>query len=690
MINIIFKKPYKSLSVKLSLFLILLLTTSSSLWSDSFFQASDSSVEVTSESEAMMKGDELLLGLNFKLTPGWHTYWKNPGDAGEGASITWQLPKGFQASEILWPGPQAIPVEPLMTFGYEDEITLLTKIKALDAAVFPAIVKAKVSWYTCKDICVPQEANLELTIQNGEKVNTFFANELSNVFLNLPKELSSKHRVEALDDNYFLQMELDGNTPVSSAYFFPEEYGLSSYSKEQILEINKNSLSLQISQSEVDLKLQNFAGVLLLNNQDSRTFFNVNLNLNNNQKQESLSISELVLTIIFAFIGGLILNAMPCVFPILSIKILNFVEQSEGSKEKMIQHGLSFSAGVLVTFLSIAGLLLLLKSGGESIGWGYQLQSPLMVTILIYLFVAIGITFMSNLVLGGQLAQLGNINQGYGDITSSFLTGVLAVIVASPCTAPFMGSAVGIALLQPGFITIAIFVSLGLGFAAPYLLLSFYPSLLKVLPKPGAWMETLKQFMAFPMWGSALWLTWVLSGQVQTDSVLMVLLGALFIALGLWILEKNQSSDGFAKWMSLSSVTILLGAALWLAPTDYENIEQDTSSDLNSYSPELLDSLLAENKPVFLNFTADWCITCKVNEAIVLNQVSIKNALESKGIVYLKADWTRKDETIANKLAEYGRTGVPLYLLYSSEGIPVILPELLTEDMLLSYIETIK
>jgi thiol:disulfide interchange protein DsbD len=381
---------------------------------------------------------------------------------------------------------------------------------------------------------------------------------------------------------------------------------------------------------------------------------------------------------------------MPCVFPILSIKILNFVEQSEGSKEKMIQHGLSFSAGVLVTFLSIAGLLLLLKSGGESIGWGYQLQSPLMVTILIYLFVAIGITFMSNLVLGGQLAQLGNINQGYGDITSSFLTGVLAVIVASPCTAPFMGSAVGIALLQPGFITIAIFVSLGLGFAAPYLLLSFYPSLLKVLPKPGAWMETLKQFMAFPMWGSALWLTWVLSGQVQTDSVLMVLLGALFIALGLWILEKNQSSDGFAKWMSLSSVTILLGAALWLAPTDYENIEQDTSSDLNSYSPELLDSLLAENKPVFLNFTADWCITCKVNEAIVLNQVSIKNALESKGIVYLKADWTRKDETIANKLAEYGRTGVPLYLLYSSEGIPVILPELLTEDMLLSYIETIK
>jgi thiol:disulfide interchange protein DsbD len=690
MINIIFKKPYKSLSIKLSLFFILLFTTSSSLLSDSFFKASDSTIKIISESKTMSAGDELLLGLQFKLNLGWHTYWKNPGDAGEGALVTWNLPKGFNASEILWPGPETIPVEPLMTFGYEDQVTLLTTISASNTAIFPAILKAQVSWYTCKDICVPQEANLELTIENGEKLNTFFANELSTAFLDLPKALPNKHRLEILDSNYFLQMELEGNTSIGSAYFFPEEYGLSSYSKEQILEINKNSLSLQIPQSEVDLKLQNFAGVLLLNNQESRTFFNVNLDLNNNQKQESLSISDLVLTIIFAFIGGLILNAMPCVFPILSIKILNFVEQSEGSQEKMIQHGLSFSAGVLITFLSIAGLLLLLKSGGESIGWGYQLQSPLMVTLLIYLFVAIGITFMSNLVLGGQLAQLGNINQGYGDITSSFLTGVLAVIVASPCTAPFMGSAVGIALLQPGIITIAIFVSLGMGFAAPYLLLSFYPSLLRVLPKPGAWMETLKQFMAFPMWGSALWLTWVLSGQVQTDSVLMVLLGALFIALGLWLLEKNQSSNGFIKWISLSTVTLLLGAALWLAPTNYENTEQNKLSDLNSYSPELLESLLAENKPVFLNFTADWCITCKVNEAIVLNQVSIKNALRSKNIIYLKADWTRKDETIANKLAEYGRTGVPLYLLYSSEGTPLILPELLTEDMLLSYIDGIE
>lgn len=690
MINIISKKPYKSLSLKLSFFLILLSTASFSLWSDSFFKASDSTIEIISESKTMNAGDELLLGLQFKLSPGWHTYWKNPGDAGEGASVTWSLPEGIKASEILWPGPETIPVEPLMTFGYEDEITLLTNISASEAAVFPAILKAKISWYTCKDICVPQEANLELTIKGGDKRDTSFTNQLSTILLDLPTNLPNQHRVEALDDSYFLQMELKDDASINSAYFFPEEYGLISYSKKQITEINNNSLSLQVPGSEVDLKLQKFAGVLLLNSQNSSQFFNVSLDLGNEQKAEAFSLMDLVITIVFAFIGGLILNVMPCVFPILSIKILSFVEQSEGSRKKMIQHGLSFSAGVLITFLSIAGLLLVLKSGGESIGWGYQLQSPLMVTLLIYLFVAIGITFMSNLILGGQLAQLGNFTQGYSDITGSFLTGVLAVIVASPCTAPFMGSAVGIALLQPGFSTVAIFISLGMGFAAPYLLLSFYPSLLRVLPKPGAWMETMKQFMAFPMWASALWLTWVLSGQVETDTVLMVLLGALLIALSLWLLEKNQSSEGFIKWVAVSVATLLLGSALWLAPTDYENTQDKSSSNGDSYTPELLEELLANDQPVFLNFTADWCITCKVNEAIVLNQTSIKSALKSKNIVYLKADWTRKDAAIADKLAEYGRTGVPLYLLFSPGGVPTILPELLTEDILLSYINEIK
>ena len=421
----------------------------------------------------------------------------------------------------------------------------------------------------------------------------------------------------------------------------------------------------------MSLEKGTFKGVLRLDRESGSEYFIIDEPLKKQPKTFSVQGVSILTAMVFAFLGGLILNIMPCVFPILSIKILSFVEQSDGSKKKMAQHGLAFSGGVLVTFLSIAGLLLLLKSGGESIGWGYQLQSPLMVSLLIYLFVAIGIVFMSNLVIGSQLSSLGNLATGYKDITGSFFTGVLAVVVASPCTAPFMGSALGVALLQPGFSSIAIFLSLGLGFAAPYLLLSFYPGLLRFLPKPGEWMENLKQFMAFPMWGSALWLTWVLSGQVSTETVLVVLIGALLIGMSLWLFEKTQTAVGFWKKVSTLVSVLLITLAVYIAPTKYEEIATQTTNDESIYSQKNLDLLLASNQRVFLNFTADWCITCKVNEKVALERNAVKKALESKDIKYLKADWTRKDSVIADKLAEYGRTGVPLYLMFPSEGEPI-------------------
>jgi Thiol:disulfide interchange protein len=257
-----------------------------------------------------------------------------------------------------------------------------------------------------------------------------------------------------------------------------------------------------------------------------------------------------ILTLIFfAFLGGLILNVMPCVFPILTIKILRFVEQSRDSTYKTLQQGLLFSLGVVISFLTIAALLIALKSGGESIGWGYQLQSPVVVSLLFYLFVILGFIFMSNIVLGSSLARLSSIPLNKSDSLESFLTGVLAVIVASPCTAPFMGSAIGFALLQPSFYSILIFLGLGIGFSLPYLILSAKPSLLSFLPKPGQWMETFKQFMAFPMWASALWLLWVLSSQVDDQEVIQVLLGALLITTGLWLIEKNNSEKNWVKWL---------------------------------------------------------------------------------------------------------------------------------------------
>jgi len=311
------------------------------------------------------------------------------------------------------------------------------------------------------------------------------------------------------------------------------------------------------------------------------------------------------------------------------------------------------------------------------------------VSLLIYLFVVIGIVFMGNIVLGSSFGNFGTLVQNQKDLTSSFFTGVLAVIVASPCTAPFMGPALGLALLQPGLQSIVIFLALGIGFSLPYLILSIYPQLLSKLPKPGEWMQTLKQIMAFPMWASALWLAWVLSSQVDMQSVFAVLLGALLIALGFWLLEKTQNSASILRRVTLIFSLGLMIFSIWLLPITSDNNSPNLKNEENAFSVQKLNSLRSEQKMVFLNFTADWCITCKVNEAIALNQDKVEKVLDEKNIIYLKADWTRKDPEIASMLASYGRTGVPLYLLFPSQGDPIILPELLTEDLLLDFLKEI-
>ena len=296
---------------------------------------------------------------------------------------------------------------------------------------------------------------------------------------------------------------------------------------------------------------------------------------------------------------------------------------------------------------------------------------------------------MGNIILGSSFGNLGTLVQNQKDLTSSFFTGVLAVIVASPCTAPFMGPALGLALLQPGLKSIVIFLALGIGFSLPYLILSIYPQLLSKLPKPGEWMQTLKQIMAFPMWASALWLAWVLSSQVDMQSVFAVLLGALLIALGLWLMEKTQNSASILRRLTLIFSLGLMIFSIWLLPITSDNNSPSLKNEENAFSVQKLNSLRSEQKMVFLNFTADWCITCKVNEAIALNQDKVKKVLDEKNIIYLKADWTRKDPEIASMLASYGRTGVPLYLLFPSQGDPIILPELLTEDLLLDFLKEI-
>ena len=638
------------------------------------------------ESYSMNPGDELLVGFKFTLNPGWHTYWENPGDAGEGASIKWNLPNDVDASKILWPGPERIPVEPLMTFGYEDEVVLLTKISTSAASAIPLNLNAQVSWYTCKEICIPQEAEVSIPIKLGSKTPSVSKGLLEHTLGKVPVEFNGTYRVNKLDDSYVLQGEFEKMDQYDSMYFFPKEYGLTNYTENQQYEKNKDTFSLQIMASEVTIEKESFKGVIAVNKNEDVNFIEIDYPLATKEASQEFNILTLI---VFAFLGGLILNIMPCVFPILTIKILRFVEQSRDSTYKTLQQGLLFSLGVVISFLTIAALLIALKSGGESIGWGYQLQSPVVVSLLFYLFVILGFIFMSNIVLGSSLARLSSISLNKSDSLESFLTGVLAVIVASPCTAPFMGSAIGFALLQPSFYSILIFLGLGIGFSLPYLILSAKPSLLSFLPKPGQWMETFKQFMAFPMWASALWLLWVLSSQVGDQEVIQVLLGALLITTGLWLIEKNNSEKNWVKWLMRLPFLLLFIFSLWLIPTSYSDLDESKQDQL-TYTPQLLDDLREENSLVFLNFTADWCITCKVNEAVALKTTKVSKLLADKNITYMEADWTRKDPIISSTLEQYGRTGLPLYLLFPSKGDPLILPEILTEDILLSYLNEVQ
>ena len=634
----------------------------------------------------MKPGDDLLVGFKFTLNPGWHTYWENPGDAGEGASIKWNLPNDVDASKILWPGPERIPVEPLMTFGYEDEVVLLSKIYTSETTTIPVTLNAQVSWYTCKEICIPQEAEVSIPIDLGNKTSSTSKGLLDKTLEQMPEQFQGTYRVQKLDDSYILQGELEKMGQYDSMYFFPKDYGLTNYTENQIYEINKDSFSLQIKASEIEIKNKSFEGVIAVNKNEEVTFIEIDYPLLTKNISQEFSILTLI---IFAFLGGLILNVMPCVFPILSIKVLRFVEQSRDSTYKTLQQGLLFSLGVILSFITIAALLIALKSGGESIGWGYQLQSPVVVSLLFYLFVVLGFVFMSNIVLGGSLARLSSISFNKSDSLESFLTGVLAVIVASPCTAPFMGSAIGFALLQPSFYSILIFLGLGIGFSLPYLILSAKPSLLSFLPKPGQWMETFKQFMAFPMWASALWLLWVLSSQVNNQEVIQVLLGALLITTGLWLIEKNNSERDWVRWLMRLPFLLFFIFSLWLIPASYSDLDEPKQNQL-AYTPQLLKDLREENSLVFLNFTADWCITCKVNEAVALKTSKVRKLIADKNITYIEADWTRKDPIISSTLEQYGRTGLPLYLLFPSKGDPLILPEILTEDILLSYLSEVQ
>ena len=607
--------------------------------------------------------ESFYIGVRLEMQEGWHTYWENPGDSGSPFDATWEVAEGVIVENVEWPTPITIPYPPLMTFGYEGDVVFPFKVfRAIDSDL--SSITVDFNFLICADICIPEKASLTLDLSSA--IPNFLVDE---AIKNLPTDFVQTQSVVEGDN---LKITFNSSQPINSAYFFPRQDNLFAYAPtQQLISLGDNAyeIAIPVLSNEVD----SFSGILSINGEGFQI----------EEKFKSSSSMSLWQAILFALIGGLILNLMPCVFPVISLKVLSFVSMGGDDNRKIRNHALSFVGGVMSTFLSIATALIIIRSSGSMVGWGYQLQSPVVVGILTLIMLGIGLILLTNINFAAGLTTLGSSVQSRNDYSGSFFTGVLAVVVASPCTAPFMGAAIGYALLQPSFATLPIFLALGLGFAGPYLLLALKPDWISALPKPGAWMETLKQFFAFPMIATALWLMWVFMVQTSGDALILLLLLGLILGIAIWMIATFK---GRWKWIGMLA-TILAAAQIFNnLPENTNELVADSSAE--QWSLAIESDLQAQDRAYLINFTAAWCITCQTNEKTAFARDKVKEYLSDQNITYVKADWTNRNEEIAIGLARYERTGIPLYIFWKPGMLESkILPAVLTEDLLIKSMQ---
>ena len=607
-------------------------------------------------------GTSINMGLKVSMDKGWHTYWKNPGDSGGPIEIDWDLPEGFSVSDIKWPLPEKIEYPPLMTYGYEDFV-IYPMVLSIPADYANDYFEMTADILICADVCIPESGKISSNLLDIESDSLIYE------WLESIPSKSIPIKTSLADDN--LEIRFTFEKEIKEIYFFPDKNNSIDYSSKQNFYKKDDSyfLSIKLFNDEI----QNVSGVLDIDGYG----YNVSNGMLEDSNKEGLS---LLTALIFALLGGLILNLMPCVFPVISLKVLSFVSMGGSSPRKIRNHALVFTSGVIASFMLIALAIVLLKQAGNFVGWGFQLQSPLIVGMLSMIMVFIALILITDNSFGESLTKLGNIGSSKNGYYSSFLTGVLAVVVASPCTAPFMGAALGYALIQPSGETIPIFLSLSLGFSLPYLLLAANPKLIDFLPKPGSWMITLKEFFAFPMLATALWLLWVFSLQVNQVLVIFLLIGWLLLALNFWIFQKNYKTINKIIFLGISIFSII-----FFLPED-DNVETKQNIIIGSateWYEGIEDDLRNKNQPYFINFTAAWCITCQSNEITAFSKDNFKSLLEEKNIEYIKADWTNRNDAITRSLKKYGRSGVPFYV-YWEPGFenPKILPAILTDQII--------
>lgn len=669
-------------------------------------------VELVPEVEWVQPGTPFTLGLRLKMAPQWHTYWKNPGDAGLGTRLRWALPEGFEAGAFQWPAPEAIPAEPLMSYGYSDEVMLLTELRPPAGLVPGTSVKlgGRADWLECKDVCLPGRAQLEIELPVRAEPPTPRADQQASFAAaraRLPVD-GGAWQGRLLQSGPKLALVLRPQGAVEVATFFPESARVIDHPAPQRLLRTADGLSLELARASDAEALARVAGVLVIEAPAPRRALSLDLAVESVAALPSgtplarraasagaASSAGLLGALGLAFVGGLILNLMPCVLPVLSLKVLGFVRHAGGHSGGAWRHGLAFTAGVLVSFWALAGLLLALRAGGQQIGWGFQLQSPGFVAALGFLFFLIGLNLLGVFEVGTSLTRLGEAGAGAG-LGSSFSSGALATLVATPCTAPFMGSALGFGLAQPAPVALAVFTALALGMAAPYLLLSVSPRLLRFVPRPGAWMETFKQAMGFLMMGTVVVLVWIFGRQAGNDAVAFLLGGLVLLGLAAWLYGRATAPgrEGRAPVsLALAALCALLGLALGLsqaraaapAPNGAPVVEGGIA--WQPWSPEAEAAARAAGKAVFVDFTAAWCLSCQVNERVALRAPAVAERFGRHGIAAFKADWTLHDERITAALRGFGRSGVPLYVLYPPGGEARLLPEVITSDLVLRALD---
>ena len=681
-------------------------------------------VELISETAGIEPGGAVWVGIRQHIAPGWHTYWINPGDSGEPMTVAWTLPRGVAAGPLVWPHPERIPVGPAMSFGYTDAVVVLARLTA-PADLSPGArldLRARASWLVCAKICIPEEADVALTlpvVAARPAPDPRSAPAIAAARRAVPAPSPWPARYATTPETVTLSVAAPRLRAerVGEVWFFPARWGVIDHAAPQNTTVDPDGIVVRLKRGDlVEAAEGPIDGVLVIRERLDGGMVSQAFVIQAAPSEAAglaapaapiIPAVSLLEAIGLALLGGLILNLMPCVLPVLSVKALALVGHADAGPGGAWRHGLAYTAGVLLAFGALAGALLTLRAGGDQIGWGFQLQSPAVVTLLAYLFFALALALSGVWLVGGRITGFGQGLTARSGHAGTFFTGALAAVAATPCTAPFMGVAVGYAVTQPAGAALLVFEALGLGLALPYLALSLAPAWRRWLPRPGAWMEWLKQALAFPLYATAAWLVWVLSRQAGPETVAAALGGLLLIAFAAWL--SGRTRDARPRWRRAGSVAAVTGvvAALALsplassAPRSAPPAAAATAGGpvAEGWSPRRVAELRAQGKPVFVNFTAAWCITCLVNERIALHSPVVAEAFARKGVVYLRADWTSRSAEIAAALGTFGRNGVPLYVVYpagapvagaaGTAAAPTVLPQILSERTILEAIEAL-